>query len=82
MPKKRKNKKLGPKINDDEWIRQHFEEIVDRYGGQHIVVCNGEIFVGEKAIEEARKKYPHIIPISMPVPRPEEFMHILICHQL
>jgi len=39
-------------------------------------VCNGEIFVGENAIEEARKKYPYITPTNMPVPRPEEFMRI------
>ena len=64
--------------DNDAWISDHFEEIVDKYAGQHIVVSNGEIFIGENAVEKARKKYPNIIPTSMPVPRPEDFMHILI----
>ena len=72
-------------MNNDAWITAHFEEIVDKYAGQHIVVSNEEIFTGENAVEKARKKYPNTIPTSMPVPRPEELMHhilILACNRL
>ena len=66
------------KLDDDAWIKDHFEKIVDKYGGQHIIVCQGKIFTGDKALKEAKRKYPRSIPTSMPVPRPEEFVHVLI----
>ena len=63
--------------NDDEWIRIHFEELVNKYAGEYIVVARGELFLGKdpKTLDnEARKKYPGVIPIGMPVPRPEDFL--------
>jgi len=66
-------------VDTDVWITLHFQKIVNKYAGQRIVISNGEIFTGENAVEKAKKKYPNIIPTSMPVPRPEElFMHVLI----
>lgn len=70
-------KKKKKKIDNDAWITAHFEEIVNKYGGQHIIISGGEIFTGENAIDKARKKHPNIIPTSMPVPRPQDFTHIL-----
>ena len=64
-------------VNDDEWIRQHFEELVDTYAGQYAVVAAGELFVGQDAhhlFAEARRKYPHVVPTGMPIPRPQDFL--------
>lgn len=77
------NKKTKPKIQDsDKWVSAHFEEIVDKYAGQYIVISNGEIFTGENALEKAQTKYPHMTPLSMPVPTPQDLVHILICQIL
>ena len=64
------------RVNDDEWIRRHFEELVDTYGGQYIIVAGGEVFSGDdvRRLEaKARRKRPRIIPTGMPVPRPQDF---------
>ena len=63
-------------MSDDEWIRRHFEELVDTYAGQYAVVAEGELFVGQDArrlFAEARRKHPGVIPTSFPIPRPEDF---------
>jgi len=79
MAKKSKTKKL---VDDDEWIRLHFEELVDKYGGQYVFVAGGKVFPvasGEdvaKKEEKIRKKYG-IAPIGMPVPQPRDFFSIL-----
>lgn len=72
----KKGIKTKPKvISNDEWIRKNFEKLVDKFGGQHIIVSCGEVFTGDNALKEARKKYPNAIPTSMPVPTPQD----LIC---
>lgn len=66
-----------PRLSDDEWIRRHFEELVDKYAGQYAVVAEGELFVGPDAkrlFAEARRKHPDTIPTGMPVPRPQDFV--------
>ena len=79
MPKRRTAKRqpvFRLNLKDDEWIRQHFEELVDRYAGQYILVAGGEVFAGNdvRRLEaKARRKYPRVTPIGMPVPRPEDF---------
>lgn len=63
--------------NNDEWIRRHFEQLVDRYPGQYAVVSGGELFVGRdarKLFAEARRKHPSVIPTGLPIPRPEDFV--------
>ena len=63
--------------NDDEWIRRHFEKLVDRYPGQYAVVAEGELFVGHDAgrlFDEARRKHPQVVPTGMPIPRPQDFL--------
>ena len=62
---------------DDEWIRRHFEELVDTYAGQYAVVAAGELFVGTDAKElfaTARRKHPDVVPTGLPVPRPQDFV--------
>jgi len=62
---------------DEEWIHEHFEEIVDNYAGRYVAVANEELFVGESGSEVehiARKKYPAIIPSVLRVPHPDDFI--------
>ena len=77
---KRRTAKRGltrhPNLQDDEWIRQHFEELVDKYAGRYVLVEGGEVFPVDdvRRVEaKARRKHPGVIPIGMPVPRPEDF---------
>ncbi len=62
---------------NDVFVRCHFEEFIKKYPRQRIVICEGEIFTGKDPVREARAKYPRSIPLSLPVPAPEEFTHIL-----
>lgn len=62
---------------DDEWVRRHFEQLVDRYAGQYAVVAEGELFVGYDAralFAEARRQHPGVPPTGFPVPRPQDFL--------
>lgn len=64
-------------LDNDEFVAKNFEKLVEKYAHKRIVISNGEIFTGEDAVKKARTKYPKTIPLSMPVPGPEEFMHVL-----
>lgn len=58
------------------WIRKNFTHLVDRHGGQYVVIAGGHVFSGknpEILEEEARKKYPKETPVGMPIPKPEDF---------
>lgn len=77
MPQRSKREKRKPRTSDDEWIRRHFEELVDRYPGQYAVVAKGELFVGHdarKLFAKARGKHPEVVPTGMPIPRPQDFL--------
>ncbi|MBE0477852.1 hypothetical protein IBX65_01875, partial [Candidatus Aerophobetes bacterium] len=60
---------------DQEWIVNHFEEIVNEYGGKYIAVVKETLVaVGDspKEVDEiARKKFPGAIPSVMHVPKEE-----------
>lgn len=68
-----------PKVSshdDQAWIREHFEELVDQHSGQYAVVAEGELFVGHDARqldEEARRRHPNVIPTGLRIPRPDDF---------
>jgi hypothetical protein len=73
---KRKRRSPAWWTKDDEWIHQHFEELVDRYPGQYAVIADGELFVGYDPVPlsaKARKKHPGVIPSVLRIPRPEDF---------
>ena len=70
-------------IDNDTWIKDHFEEIVDKYGGKYpyILVAQGKIFP-IKAQDDIAKIEARITklfgkPIGMPVPKPEDIFSIL-----
>jgi len=65
-------------LDSDLFVRKNFEKLVKKYAHKHIVISKGEIFTGKDAVKKARKKYPHVIPLAMPVPGPEAFPHHLL----
>jgi len=64
-----------------KWIVEHFEELVDRYGGKYIAVINEEIVaVGDSPVEVDRKsieQFPGETPSIMHVPVKEALTCIL-----
>ena len=70
-----------PLSNDQEWIIEHFEELVERYAGQCIAVVNQRVVAvadSEAVVEEeSRKRYPRRRPSVLRVPRPEDFTCVL-----
>jgi hypothetical protein len=67
---------------EDRWISEHFEELVDTYAGRYVAVVGEKVVsVGStlrKVSDEARKKYPSRQPTILPVPRPQDFISVLI----
>ena len=80
MAKKARNKP----IDNDEWLRKHFEEIVNKYSGKYsyVFVSKAKVFpirLGDDiAKTEARIARRYGKPLGMPVPKPEDFLAILI----
>lgn len=66
---------------DQKWIHDHFNELVDKYAGKYISVAGGKVIgVGDSAKEvddAARTQYPTTIPSVLRVPREEEFECLL-----
>jgi hypothetical protein len=66
---------------DDEWLKSHLEEIVDRYAHKVIAVLDqGIVGVGESIAEVQRmvaEKYPVRVPLVFEVPSREEFECLL-----
>jgi len=68
-------------MNDNEWIVEHFEELVDTYGGSYIAVVDGEVVVvgdDPKEIEDRiLAEYPSKKPSILNVPREEDIVCLL-----
>lgn len=68
---------------NDAYYTEHFEELVEKYGGQWIVIACGKLIAVShknelsKMLKKARKKYPNEIPLAAPVPQKEELQCIL-----
>lgn len=69
---------MGNAVSEnDVFVSRNLEYLVKTYPRQMVVISHGEIFTGEDAVQQAKSKYPTHIPMIMPVPGPEEFLHIL-----
>ena len=68
---------MKAEIDNDTFVRVNLASLVKRFPRQRIVVCRGEVFTGKDAVKHARVKYPRSVPMSFPVPAPEEFSHLL-----
>ena len=65
-------------LDEDQFFTENFEKLVEIYGGRAIVICRGEIFTGENAVDEARHRFPKSIPMFIHIPRREMFPHFLL----
>ena len=65
--------------NDQEWIVEHFSELVDKYAGKYVAVAGGGLVAVGESLKEVRdiavKKFPDVVPSILRVPREED----LIC---
>lgn len=74
MPKKKK-------FNADKWLKDHLEELVNKFAGEYIVVADGKIYRGKspgRLRDEAKSANPHAIILGVKVPRPQDFLCALI----
>lgn len=66
---------------DDGWITDHFEELVDQYEGKWVAVVDEAVAaVGDSAVEveeEALKKNPKKLPSVILIPHQEDFECVL-----
>lgn len=74
----KKEVKMPEKILDNDlFVQKNFEKLVKKYPHRRIVICQGEIFTGDDAVDNAREKYPKAIPLWFHVPGSENFVHLL-----
>lgn len=62
---------------DQQWIQEHFEELVDKFAGSYIAVANQELVIGKSLQEirhKAQQKHPTVNPSILRVPHPEDFV--------
>jgi hypothetical protein len=70
-------------IDNDQWLGEHFEEIIDKYSGKYpyVFVSKGKAFpvkLGDNIAEiETRITRRYGRPLGMPLPKPEDFLAIL-----
>ena len=66
---------------DDQWIRDHLQELIDRYAGKYVGVLDERILlVSEDRVEIDRlaaKVAPGRLPSVIPVPCEEDFNCLL-----
>ncbi len=64
-------------LDNDKFVEKNLTRLVKKYPRQDIIISNGEIFIGENALKEAREKYRDTIPMFFRVPSKEGFNHLL-----
>ena len=63
---------------DDQWIRNHFEELVNQHAGNYVAVSGGNAYFGKtrkEAEQQALRNKKNTIPSVMQIPHKES----LIC---
>ena len=72
MPKRIKQYK-----KDNLWVMEHFEELVDKYGGRFVAVARQKVTgVGRNPVEAENKslrRCPHVLPSVLHVPQTKDF---------
>lgn len=67
-------------FNNDQWLTNHFKELVDKYAGGFIVAVNGQIVYTNKdgspreLGKRVKKEFPNTTPLFFRVPYPHEFI--------
>ena len=82
-----RRKKLGKRFTADEWLTAHFEDVIDKYGtgGRYILIADnvGIVFTDKdgsprELVLKAKKLYPDSSPLFFLVPKPKDFICVLI----
>jgi hypothetical protein len=60
-------------VQKNKWIAEHFEELVDEYGGLYIAVVDDP----KEVEDESVLKHPGVIPSVLKVPKEEEIVCLL-----
>ncbi|HHC25008.1 MAG TPA: hypothetical protein ENK58_06295 [Desulfobacterales bacterium] len=65
----------------DNWYTEHFEELIEKYGGRSVAVVNGNIVAvagtRREADQAARKSCPNVTPAVLSVPMEDELLCLL-----
>ena len=70
-----KRKLLKKFLDEDKFVHENFEWLVDHFGGRRVTICQGKIFTGKNSVELARKRFPRATPLWMPIPTPKQLKH-------
>lgn len=66
---------------NQNWIQEHFGELVERYAGKYVSVAGGGLVAIGDSVREvdqaARAKYPDVVPSVLRVPKEEDFECLL-----
>jgi len=61
---------------DDEWVRDHFEELMEMFPGRYVAVACGKVTGVAKTPQGAERKslrkYPKVLPSVIWIPRPKD----------
>ena len=65
----------------DQWYTDHFEELVQKYGGKSIAVVEEEIVAvadtEREAAQLAKESHPDAVPLVLSIPLEEELVCLL-----
>lgn len=65
----------------DQWYTDHFEELVQKYGGKSIAVVKEKIIAvadtEQEAARLAREAQPDVVPLVLAIPLEEELVCLL-----
>ncbi len=68
-------------VQKNKWIAEHFEELVDEYGGLYIAVVDDHVVASgtdpKEVEDESILKHPGVIPSVLKVPKEEEIVCLL-----
>ena len=74
---KKAKKKVSKKFDADKWLKNHLEQLVDKYAGEYILVADGLIYRGgspNQLREKAKAEHPEAVILGMRVPQPQDFL--------
>lgn len=70
-------KKVKQYKKDNFWIMEHFEELVEKYGGRFVAVARQNVTgVGRTCVEaenKSLKKCPYVLPSVLHIPQAKDF---------
>lgn len=69
--------KISKRFNADKWLTENFENLVNKYPGEYIIVANGKIYrkgSPSQLRDKAMKENPGAIIMGHRVPRPKDFL--------